>query len=344
MNAIENKYINESEYEAPESGTIEEYLEEARNHPSHLNEIVAAAVQYENHSVRTFVEEFEFDVKVPILKFEGKLVPVINYALQNCDVDEIKYLISLDVEFPENTLDELFDGRGSYYTWWGSLKGKRTLEIEKVIGAIGFEFLAGEGFKCSHWWFDDFMEMVQEEFDEENEIACTHPYMDSAPIVGLLFAETALLTAVKYNKPHIVKFLLEHGWKITEELETAIWNSNLEMVKILTKAKNDGLSKKDRRVDTPLVLACKMGKPSLDIVRALIGGGEDVNEDTIHGETPLLIASENGHLEIVRELIKAGVDVNHVCSNPECYGNITALQSASKFKTIVEELKLAGAK
>lgn len=345
MNAIENKYINETVYEAPEYGTIEEYLEEARNHPDHLNEIVAAAVNYENHSVQRFVEEFGFDVKIPILKIEEKSVPVINNALRNCNVDEIKYLISLDVEFPENTLDELFDGRGSYYTWWGNLKGERTLEIEKVIEAIGFEFLAGEGFKCSDWWFNDFMEIIDEEIDEENEITCTHPYMNSAPIVGLLFAEYALSKAVNINKPHIVSFLLEHGWEITEEdLKTAICNSNLEMVKILAKAKKNGLLRKNDKVDTPLVIACKMENPSLEIVRALIEGGEDVNEDNIHGETPLLIASENGHLEIVRELIKAGVDVNHVHSNPECYGNITALESASKFKEVVEELRRAGAK
>jgi hypothetical protein len=48
----------------------------------------------------------------------------------------------------------------------------------------------------------------------------------------------------------------------------------------------------------------------IDILRALIEAGADVNLQDINGETALIKASEYGYIDIVNALIKAGADPN----------------------------------
>ena len=48
----------------------------------------------------------------------------------------------------------------------------------------------------------------------------------------------------------------------------------------------------------------------LDDIISLIRNGADINAENNHGDTPLMIASQRGNLEIVKELLSYGVDVN----------------------------------
>ena len=56
-----------------------------------------------------------------------------------------------------------------------------------------------------------------------------------------------------------------------------------------------------------LVNASKNG--DLARVQKLIGEGADVDKDHAWGDTPLLWASRNGHLEVVRVLLDANAKV-----------------------------------
>ena len=60
-------------------------------------------------------------------------------------------------------------------------------------------------------------------------------------------------------------------------------------------------------MDTDIWLACKEG--NLDIVRIMIREGQNENEKThTMGNTPLHIASRNGHYLIVKYLLEQGAD------------------------------------
>jgi ankyrin repeat protein len=63
----------------------------------------------------------------------------------------------------------------------------------------------------------------------------------------------------------------------------------------------------------------------LEIVRALVAAGGDVNSRATSGLTVLYLASQNGYLEVVRTLLTAGADVNAKANN----NGMTALIMAS---------------
>ena len=89
---------------------------------------------------------------------------------------------------------------------------------------------------------------------------------------------------------------------------------------------------------TPLMWASEEGH--LDVVQALLTKGADVNAKTFeNGMTPLMWASEEGHLDVVQVLITKGADVNA----KEIEGGGTALGLA-KDADIKALLVRAGAK
>ena len=75
---------------------------------------------------------------------------------------------------------------------------------------------------------------------------------------------------------------------------------------------------------TPLLIASQEGH--LEVVKLLIESGGSVNEADNRGATPLWIASGAGHLEIVKLLIKSGGSVNQA----ENTNGITPLYIASE--------------
>ena len=98
----------------------------------------------------------------------------------------------------------------------------------------------------------------------------------------------------------------------------------------------------DCDVDDTLLQAAEMG--DLDLLTNLIDNG--AKPDTAHqfGETPLMKAARQGHLEVVRQLIDAPCDVNRTTGAGR--GNYTALHvaAASGHGEVVEALLGAGAK
>ena len=83
----------------------------------------------------------------------------------------------------------------------------------------------------------------------------------------------------------------------TEEALRIIQTSGIDLDAVLNK---DG--------NTALIIASQRGY--LDIVKALIAAGADVNAASKDGNTALTVASSNGHLEVVKALIAKRADVN----------------------------------
>ena len=48
----------------------------------------------------------------------------------------------------------------------------------------------------------------------------------------------------------------------------------------------------------------------MEVVRALLDRGADINQAENSGYTPLYIASQNGHVDVVRALLDRGADIN----------------------------------
>jgi len=74
--------------------------------------------------------------------------------------------------------------------------------------------------------------------------------------------------------------------------------------------------------ETPLMMASEEGH--LEIVKFLMDNGAKVNAKTKYGETPLMMAAKSGHLEIVKLLVSKGVDLK-----VQDYGRYTPLHWAA---------------
>ena len=53
----------------------------------------------------------------------------------------------------------------------------------------------------------------------------------------------------------------------------------------------------------------------MEVVRALVAAGADINKANNNGVTPLITASEQDHLPVVQYLVTAGADVNCALDN-----------------------------
>lgn len=90
------------------------------------------------------------------------------------------------------------------------------------------------------------------------------------------FGYSPLALAVIWNNMSLAIFLLDHGADV-----------NLRNAGVL---------------DTPLWCACAYGY--IHLVDLLMSRGGDPTKPDIHGTTPLIIGSENGHVDVVRYLLK----------------------------------------
>jgi len=78
----------------------------------------------------------------------------------------------------------------------------------------------------------------------------------------------------------------------------------------MTRALAEGaaINSRNRLGETALVVVLKNDR--VDLARALIDAGADVNLGAINGVTPLMAAAYGGHVEIVRVLLAKGADIS----------------------------------
>jgi ankyrin repeat protein len=140
--------------------------------------------------------------------------------------------------------------------------------------------------------------------------------------------KTALHFAAENNNIEIIELLIKHNSDINFQdihgktpLHWASISQNEEVATILIKA-NANLEVKDKYGRTPLYnnlrdeygrsilyQACELG--DLDTAKLLIDSGVDIDEQEKRCmDSPLHIASRNGHIEIVSLLINSGAKIN----------------------------------
>ena len=116
----------------------------------------------------------------------------------------------------------------------------------------------------------------------------------------------------------LVKMLIKYGDDVNDvqclgnksALHYAAWRGGVEVVNVLIQNGAD-VNALDYQNENPLHLAC-YGQPG--VVNVLIQAGADVNNRSSSetGSTPLLIATDEGKVNIMKALIQNGADVNAV--------------------------------
>lgn len=92
-------------------------------------------------------------------------------------------------------------------------------------------------------------------------------------------------------------------------LHNAALNGHMDLTRALIDAGAD-VNKLDQDDKTPIFEAARYGQ--LDVVKLLIDAGADVNAIGPDGRTPLIVSSTHGHIEVIHVLMKNGADLNAV--------------------------------
>ena len=96
--------------------------------------------------------------------------------------------------------------------------------------------------------------------------------------------KTALMMACEKGYLELVTTLIDHGALVTL---------------------------KDTKKRTPLMYAIGAQAQNGDVIQELINRNANVNEQTMTGTTPLLLATQKGYASIVRKLLANGADLKH---------------------------------
>ena len=117
------------------------------------------------------------------------------------------------------------------------------------------------------------------------------------------------------NMP-IVTLLIQYGAldahaepdsQAARQLIHAVYLENISRVTSLIAAAPELVREHYARGETAFHHACRNG--NLEVVRALVAGGADVNAPSESGQFPLYCAAGHGHLEIVLYLLSQGADL-----------------------------------
>ena len=148
----------------------------------------------------------------------------------------------------------------------------------------------------------------------------------------------ALFQYIDENNLDGVQSVLEKGENVNYEiagisaLMFAILKGNVDMIRLLILNRADvNHITSDSDWETPLLIASKVG--NIEIVKELFRNGSDpsvvIRSGFQEGKNSIMVASEFGHADVVREHITHGVDVNTEM-NRGLYIGETALMLASK--------------
>lgn len=117
-----------------------------------------------------------------------------------------------------------------------------------------------------------------------------------------------MVSAVAFDRPDIVRYLISKGANVNEKTEkgsNAILNAScqnkLESAKILLE-KNADISIRDNDGKTPLTIAAEKGNK--EIVALLLSNGVDINQIGFKDKTALDLAKEKNNKDIIAMLEK----------------------------------------
>ena len=117
--------------------------------------------------------------------------------------------------------------------------------------------------------------------------------------------QTALMWAAAQGRSSVVRVLLEHGAAVDARSQVRSRFVNIgdpnEQLDIVIGTVDEGGS-------TPLMFAARHG--DVDVARALVSAGADLNDATADGVSALVTAVHSGHTDLARYLLDAGADPN----------------------------------
>ena len=121
--------------------------------------------------------------------------------------------------------------------------------------------------------------------------------------------ESPMSVAALLGHEDVAALLAERGaaWDVVAAI--AMRNEQ-ELAKLLSGGA-DANAKLDPQGSTPLLLASSWGDDGVGVVQLLLEHKADANAPNLHGGTPLLCASENGHAKVAAALLGAGADAAH---------------------------------
>ncbi|KAJ4856949.1 ankyrin repeats (3 copies) domain-containing protein [Trichoderma breve] len=129
-----------------------------------------------------------------------------------------------------------------------------------------------------------------------------------------LAGNTPLLLATKMRQREVVEELLEEKAssrkrnKLKETaLHIAVRNADESIVQLIAAAEDVNLEAKTKDSCTPLLLAAENGH--LDIFKHLLSRGAEKNVVDADGLTPLHLAAKNGHVALVKMLLQYNADI-----------------------------------
>ena len=132
-------------------------------------------------------------------------------------------------------------------------------------------------------------------------------------------SRTPLTVAIAYEKPDVVKFLLDAGcsaneldWSKEPPLYKAITTDNDTLIKLLIDHDAD-IEYLTFFGKTPLMKAVQEGK--FIAVKALVENGTNINASDNYGETPLIIAIQKKNLPIIKYLVEHGAKTKIIYNN-----------------------------
>lgn len=141
------------------------------------------------------------------------------------------------------------------------------------------------------------------------------------------YGQTALILAAHNGHPDSIQALIAAGADVAQALRFAIKNNNSLSIKHLLFSGVDANMPINSRNETALYLAAKKG--SKDIGLELLLKQANANQARTDGITPLMIASQKGHLDIVNMLTKLkGSNVVDINAKAAGHQNVSALYLA----------------
>ena len=120
------------------------------------------------------------------------------------------------------------------------------------------------------------------------------------------------------NAQYTLGIMYENGWGVEKNPQEAIewFMAAAARDHVMAKRKLDREEKKQDRLKTDPVLINKKNllrhsfNGDIKKIKALIEKKTNVNVTDDKGRTPLILASDQGHLEIIKSLLNAGADIH----------------------------------
>jgi len=112
--------------------------------------------------------------------------------------------------------------------------------------------------------------------------------------------QTALMWAAGQCQPEMARLLIKHGAKVNEQGDVNHWDRQVTAERRAQWRAIGGM--------TPMLIAARVG--CVDVAKALVDGGADVDMPDPENMTPMIMAVDNFHFDFAAYLMSQGADVN----------------------------------